>query len=54
MLRDVALHVLARTLDTLFAPYAPTNSYVELVICSAQTGRELQRCAARPGTRPLI
>lgn len=54
MLRDVALHVLARTLDTLFAPYAPTNSYVELVICSAQTGRELRRCAARPGTRPLI
>lgn len=54
MLRDVALHVLARTLDTLFAPYAATNSYVELVIRSSQTGRELRRCPARPGTRPLI
>ncbi|WP_175836171.1 type VI secretion system baseplate subunit TssF [Burkholderia multivorans] len=54
MLRDVTLHVIARTLDSLFAPYAPTNSYVELIIRSSQTGAELLRCPARPGTRPLI
>lgn len=54
MLRDVTLHVMARTLDSLFAPYAPTNSYIELVIRSSQTGGELLRCPARPGTRPLI
>lgn len=54
MLRDVSLHIFARTLDSLFAPYAPTNSYVELVIRSSQTSGELLRCPARPGTRPLI
>ncbi|MDN7913945.1 type VI secretion system baseplate subunit TssF [Burkholderia cepacia] len=53
-LRDVTLHLFARMLDRLFAPYAAMNSYVELVICSSQTGRELQRCPARIGTRPLI
>ncbi|GAU05849.1 type VI secretion system baseplate subunit TssF [Burkholderia stabilis] len=53
-LRDVTLHLFARMLDRLFAPYAPTNSFVELVISSSQTGRELQRCPARTGTRPLI
>ncbi|MCA7903380.1 type VI secretion system baseplate subunit TssF [Burkholderia cepacia] len=53
-LRDVTLHLFARMLDRLFAPYAATNSYVELVICSSQTGCELQRCPARIGTRPLI
>ncbi|VWC70155.1 type VI secretion protein [Burkholderia lata] len=53
-LRDVTLYLFARMLDRLFAPYAATNSYIELIICSSQTGRELQRCPARIGTRPLI
>lgn len=53
-LRDVTLHLFARMLDRLFAPYAAMNSYIELVICSSQTGRELRRCPARIGTRPLI
>lgn len=53
-LRDVTLSVFARTLDRFFRPYAPTNSYVQLVIRSAQTGNELLRCAAQPGVRPLV
>ncbi|RQP36513.1 type VI secretion system baseplate subunit TssF [Burkholderia ubonensis] len=53
-LRDVTLNLFAQVLDRFFAPYAPTNSYVQLVIRSAQTGQELQRCPAQPGTRPLI
>ncbi|KOR16033.1 type VI secretion system baseplate subunit TssF, partial [Burkholderia cenocepacia] len=53
-LRDVTLHLLARTLDRFFAPYAPTNSYVQLIIRSSQTGQELHCCPARAGTRPVI
>ncbi|VWC82387.1 type VI secretion protein [Burkholderia lata] len=53
-LRDVTLHLFAQMLDRLFAPYAPANSYIELVMSSMQTGNELHRCAARAGTRPLI
>ncbi|WP_157655625.1 type VI secretion system baseplate subunit TssF, partial [Burkholderia ubonensis] len=41
-------------LDRFFAPYAPTNSYVQLIIRSSQTGQELHRCPARSGTRPVI
>lgn len=54
MLRDVTLYLFARMLDLLFAPYAPTNSYVQLIIRSSQTGHELHRCPAQSGTRPLI
>ncbi|ERJ33388.1 Protein ImpG/VasA [Burkholderia sp. AU4i] len=53
-LRDVTLHLFARTLDRLFSPYAPTNSYVQLIIRSSHTGQELHRCPARSGTRPVI
>ncbi|WP_412026035.1 type VI secretion system baseplate subunit TssF [Burkholderia cepacia] len=53
-LRDVTLHLFAVMLDRLFAPYAPTNSFVALVVSSSQTGRELRRCPARTGTRPVI
>ncbi|CAB5279006.1 type VI secretion protein [Burkholderia multivorans] len=53
-LRAIALNTFARILDRLFAPYAPTNSYVQLVIRSAQTDQELVRCEARPGTRALL
>jgi type VI protein secretion system component VasA len=53
-LRDVTLSVFGRVLDRLFAPYAPTNGYVQLVILAAGTGRVLLRCDAQPGTQPLI
>ncbi|MBE2968167.1 type VI secretion system baseplate subunit TssF [Burkholderia cepacia] len=53
-LRDVTLHLFARTLDRFFAPYAPTNSYVQLIIQASQTGQELHRCPARSGTQPVI
>ncbi|KGV06760.1 hypothetical protein X895_2100 [Burkholderia pseudomallei MSHR4503] len=53
-LRDVTLSLYARVLDRFFAPYAPTNSYVQLVLRSALSGTELLRCPARPGTRPVL
>ncbi|RQR79254.1 type VI secretion system baseplate subunit TssF [Burkholderia sp. Bp9012] len=53
-LRDVSLHALTRTLDRFFAPYASTNSYVQLVVHSAQSGFELIRHTPRQGTRALI
>uniref|UniRef100_UPI003BEEBD51 type VI secretion system baseplate subunit TssF n=1 Tax=Burkholderia arboris TaxID=488730 RepID=UPI003BEEBD51 len=53
-LRLLTLSTFAQMLDRFFAPYAPVNSYVQLVIRSAQTGEELLRCDARPGTRPLV
>ncbi|CAM2191107.1 type VI secretion system protein ImpG [Paraburkholderia kururiensis] len=53
-LRDVTLSVFGRVLDRLFAPYAPTNGYVQLVILAAGTSRVLLRCNAQPGTQPLI
>lgn len=54
VLRDVTLNLFAQVLERLFAPYAPTNSYVQLIFRSVQTGKELLRCPARPGIRPLI
>ncbi|KWA13913.1 type VI secretion system baseplate subunit TssF [Burkholderia territorii] len=53
-LREVSLIVFTKLLERFFAPYGPTNSYVQLVIRSAQTGQELTRGAATPGTQPLI
>jgi type VI protein secretion system component VasA len=53
-LREVSLSVAAQMFDRLFAPYAPMNSYVQLVVYSHQTGEELIRCETRPGTRMLI
>lgn len=53
-LRTVSLSIFAKILDRFFACYAPTNSYVRLVVSSAQTGIELLRYAPQPGTRPLL
>jgi type VI secretion system VasI/ImpG family protein len=53
-LREVSLVVFTKLLERFFAPYGPTNSYVQLVVRSAQTGQELTRGAATPGTQPLI
>ncbi|MBF3536351.1 type VI secretion system baseplate subunit TssF [Burkholderia pseudomallei] len=54
VLRDATLNLFAQVLERLFAPYAPTNSYVQLIFRSVQTGKELLRCPAQPGIRPLI
>ncbi|VWB51112.1 type VI secretion protein [Burkholderia aenigmatica] len=32
---------------------APATSFVQLVVTSANNGREIRRCAPRPGTIPL-
>ncbi|WP_423393122.1 type VI secretion system baseplate subunit TssF [Burkholderia sp. LMG 21824] len=53
-LREVSLVVFTKLLERFFAPYGPTNSYVQLVVRSVQTGQELTRGAATPGTQPLI
>lgn len=53
-LRDVTLSLFARVLDRFFAPYVPTNSYVQLVLRSALSGTELLRRPAQPGIRPVL
>ncbi|WP_235995936.1 MULTISPECIES: type VI secretion system baseplate subunit TssF [Burkholderia] len=40
-------------MDHFFAMYAPATSFVQLVVTSANNGREIRRCAPRPGTIPL-
>lgn len=52
--REVSLVVFTKLLERFFAPYAPMNSYVQLVVRSAQTGQELTRGAATSGAQPLI
>jgi type VI secretion system protein ImpG len=41
-------------MDRMFAPYAHMNSFVELVVVSKNTGVEIERCAPRDGTSPLL
>ncbi|MBN3723259.1 type VI secretion system baseplate subunit TssF [Burkholderia sp. Ac-20379] len=53
-MRDVSLHRVATVMDPLFSRYAPSNSFSQLIVLSAETGEELLRCAPRPGTRPLL
>ncbi|KVL57219.1 type VI secretion protein [Burkholderia cepacia] len=53
-LRDVTLSLFAQVLDRLFAPYTPTNSYIQLILRSAQSGTELLRRPAQPGIRPVL
>ncbi|MGS0892049.1 type VI secretion system baseplate subunit TssF [Burkholderia stagnalis] len=52
--RNLTLGIFSRALEQILTPYAPTNSYVQLTLKSAQTNEELLRCAARQGTRPLV
>ncbi|WP_423392693.1 type VI secretion system baseplate subunit TssF [Burkholderia sp. LMG 21824] len=54
VLREVSLVVFTKLLERFFAPYGPMNSYVQLIVRSAQTGKELTRGAATPGMQPLI
>ncbi|MGU3776426.1 type VI secretion system baseplate subunit TssF [Burkholderia metallica] len=52
--RDVSLHRFSVVMDRFFGPYAQSNSYVQLVVLSAESGNELLRCAPHPGTQPLV
>ncbi|UXU86145.1 type VI secretion system baseplate subunit TssF [Burkholderia sp. S-53] len=53
-MRDASLIVFAAVLERFFSPYGQTNSYVQLVIRAARTGKELIRGAALPGTQPVV
>lgn len=48
------LHLLAQVLDQFFALYVQLNSFVELVILSQQSGKELFRCKPRSGRMALL
>jgi type VI secretion system protein ImpG len=50
----IGLHGLVRVLDTFFSLYAQVNSFVQLVITSSHTRKEVHRCALRAGSGPLI
>lgn len=53
-LHDCSLSVLAGVLEGLFAQYAPTSNFVQLVLISGQNGAELVRGRSLPGTRPIL
>jgi type VI secretion system protein ImpG len=50
----IGLYGLIRVLDSFFSLYAQVNSFVQLVITSSHTGKEVHRCTLRTGSGPLI
>ncbi|GAB3410904.1 type VI secretion system baseplate subunit TssF [Massilia agilis] len=48
------LHLFAQVLDHFFGLYVYVNSFVELVVLSHQSGKELFRCLPRSGYMPLV
>jgi type VI secretion system protein ImpG len=48
------LHLFVQVLDHFFALYVHLNSFVELVILSHQSGKELFRCMPRSGSMNLV
>lgn len=50
----VGLHLFAQVLDHFFGMSVHLNSFVELVILSRQSGKELLRCPARSGSLQLV
>ncbi|WP_305824615.1 type VI secretion system baseplate subunit TssF [Massilia brevitalea] len=48
------MHLFAEALDQFFALYVHVNSFVELVILSRSSGKELFRCKPRSGSMPLV
>lgn len=48
------LHLFVQVLDQFFALYTQLNSFVELVILSRQSGKELFRCKPRSGRMALV
>lgn len=51
---DSSLDLFTRVLDRFFAPYAPTSSFIQLVVVSAGTGTVIRRCPPRAGIMPLV
>lgn len=49
----VSLNAFISVMDHFFTVHAPTTSFVQLVVMSANTGGEIRRGAPRPGTIPL-
>jgi type VI secretion system protein ImpG len=47
------LHLFLQAIDQFFALYVQMNSFIELVILSHQSGKELFRCLPRSGSMPL-
>ncbi|WP_230948141.1 type VI secretion system baseplate subunit TssF [Burkholderia territorii] len=45
-----SLNTFIVVMDHFFAVHASVTSFVQLVVMSANTGREIRRCAPRPGT----
>jgi type VI secretion system protein ImpG len=48
------LHLFVQVLDQFFALYVHLNSFVELVVLSHQSGKELFRCSPRSGSMNLV
>ncbi len=48
------LHLFAQVVDQFFGMLVHINSFVELVILSQQSGKELMRCSPRSGTLKLL
>lgn len=46
----VSLNAFISVMDHFFTVHAPTTSFVQLVVMSANSGSEIRRCAPRPGT----
>lgn len=49
-----SLSTLIHVMDRVFAPYAPANSFVQLVAVSATAGALIRRCPLRTGGTPLV
>lgn len=49
-----SISTFAGVMDRFFARYAPTTSFVQLVVASKGTGKEILRCPVREGTIPLL
>ena len=54
LVSDCAVSLLARALESVLMHYAPANSFVQLVVVSAQNGAELRRGEPLPGAIALL
>jgi len=48
------LHLFTQVLDAFLGRYVHLNSFIELVVQSHQSGKELMRCKARSGSAHLV
>ncbi|MCG2586840.1 type VI secretion system baseplate subunit TssF [Massilia sp. TS11] len=49
-----SIHLFAQVLDFFFAQKVALNTFIELVLLSHQTGKEVYRCQARSGMQSLL